>query len=205
MDMYRLFIAVPLPQSLLTRLGDVQHRLEAKVPHRSVRWVRSEGIHLTLKFLGDTPRDRIATIQDALTVVARNAPACEVIVEGLGCFPSPHRPRVLWVGVREPTGRLKVLWKAVEEAMMAIGYEPERHGFSPHLTLGRVQRRISRGDQQQIGEAITGTTVDRLALFSADRFELIRSVLKPTGAEYTTLATFRLGGGQTAAEQEGEG
>jgi 2'-5' RNA ligase len=78
--------------------------------------------------------------------------------------------------------------------MMAIGYKPERHGFSPHLTLGRVRRRTSREDQQQIGEAITGTTVDQLAVFTADRFALIRSVLKPTGAEYTTLATFRLGG-----------
>jgi 2'-5' RNA ligase len=194
MDMYRLFIAVPLPESLLKRLGDVQYRLQGKVPHRSVRWVRAEGVHLTLKFLGDTPRDRIPTIQEALTVVARNAPVCELTVEGLGCFPSPRRPRVVWVGVREPTGRLKALWTAVEEGMMAIGYKPERHGFSPHLTLGRVRRRTSREDQQQIGEAITGTTVDQLAVFTADRFALIRSVLKPTGAEYTTLATFRLGG-----------
>jgi 2'-5' RNA ligase len=194
--MYRLFIAVPLPKFLLKRLGDVQYRVQGKVPHRSVRWVRAEGIHLTLKFLGDTPSDRIPTIQEALTVVARNAPTCELTVEGLGCFPSPRRPRVLWVGVQEPTGRLKALWRAVEEAMMAIGYKPERHGFSPHLTLGRVQRRTSREDQQQIGEAIADTTVGQLAMFTADRFELIRSVLKPTGAEYTTLATFRLGGNQ---------
>jgi 2'-5' RNA ligase len=201
MDMYRLFIAVPLPKSLLKRLVDVQYRLQGKVPHRSVRWVRAEGIHLTLKFLGDTPRDRIPTIQEALTVVARNAPVGELTVESLSCFPSPRRPRVLWVGIQEPTGRLKALWKAVEEAMMVIGYKPERHGFSPHLTLGRVRRRTSREDLQQIGEAIAGTTVDRLAVFDADHFELIRSVLKPTGAEYTTLATFRLGGRQGRAEQ----
>jgi 2'-5' RNA ligase len=201
MDMYRLFIAVPLPGSLLEQLGNVRYRLEGKVPHRSVRWVRTEGIHLTLKFLGDTPTDRIPTIQEALTVVARNAPVCELTVEGLGCFPSPRRVRVLWVGVQEPTGRLKVLWTAVEEAMTAIGYKPERHGFSPHLTLGRVRRKASRGDLQQISEAITGTRVDRLAAFTADRFELIRSVLKPTGAEYTTLETFRLRGGQGRAEQ----
>lgn len=192
MDMYRLFIAVPLPGSLLKRLGDVQYRLQGKVPHRSVRWVKSDGIHLTLKFLGDTPRDKIPTIQEALMVVARNAPSCRLTVEGLGCFPNPRRPRVLWVGVGEPTGRLKALWKAIEEVMAAIGYKPERHGFSPHLTLGRVRRKASRGDLQQIGEAITGTRVDRLAVFQADRFELIRSVLKPTGAEYTTLATFQL-------------
>jgi 2'-5' RNA ligase len=205
MEMYRLFIAIPLPRSLLERLGDVQYRLQGKVPHRSVRWVRPEGIHLTLKFLGDTPRDRIPTIQEALTVVARNAPVCELTVEGLGCFPSPRRPRVLWVGVQEPAGRLKALWRAVEEAMMAIGYKPERHGFSPHLTLGRVRRHTSRGDEHQIGEAVTGTTVDRLAEFAADHFELIRSVLKPTGAEYTTLATFRLGGDQSGRAEQSRG
>jgi 2'-5' RNA ligase len=198
--MVRLFIAVPLPASLLKRLGDVQHRLEGKVPHRSVRWVRAEGIHLTLKFLGDTPVDKIPSIQEALTVVARNAPTCSLSVEGLGCFPNPRRPRVLWVGLQEPTGRLKALWKAIEEVMMAIGYKPERHGFSPHLTLGRVRRNTSREGLEQIGEAITGTTVGRLAEFRADRFALIRSVLKPTGAEYTTLATFELTG-----EEEGHG
>jgi 2'-5' RNA ligase len=156
---------------------------------------------LTLKFLGDTPTDRIPTIKEALTVVARNAPPCELVVQGLGCFPGPRRPRVLWVGVEESTGRLKALWKAVEEVMIAIGYRPERHGFSPHLTLGRVRRRTSREDLREVGEAIAGTRVDRLALFTADRFELIRSVLKPTGAEYTTLGRFQLRGDQVRGEQ----
>jgi 2'-5' RNA ligase len=205
MNMCRLFIAVPLPKSLLKRLGDVQYRLEGKVPHRSVRWVRAEGIHLTLKFLGDTPQDKIPTIQEALTVVARNAPACDLTVSGLGCFPSCRRPRVLWVGVQEPTGRLRALWKAVEEVMISVGYKPERHGFSPHLTLGRVRRQSSRGDLKEIGDAVTGTAADRLAAFSADRFELIRSMLKPTGAEYTTLATFRLQGGQASTDQSRRG
>jgi 2'-5' RNA ligase len=205
MDMYRLFIAIPLPKPLLKRLGDVQYRLQGKVPHRSVRWVGADGIHLTLKFLGDTPTDRISTIQEALSVVARNAPTCELAVERLGCFPSPRRPRVLWVGVQEPTGRLKALWNAVEEVMTAVGYKPERHGFSPHLTVGRVRRQSSPGDLQQIGEAITSTTVGQLAVFTVDRFELIRSVLKPTGAEYTTLATFPLHGGRVPGARGGSG
>jgi 2'-5' RNA ligase len=199
--MYRLFIAIPLLDPVVKRLGDVQYRLQGNVPHRSVRWVKADGIHLTLKFLGGTPTDKIPTIKEALTVVARNAPPCELTVQGLGCYPSPRRPRVLWVGVEEPTGRLKALWKAVEEVMTAIGYKPERHGFSPHLTLGRVRRNTSRGDLQQISEAITGTRVGRLAALPADRFELIRSVLKPTGAQYTTLAAFALHGDELHAKQ----
>lgn len=196
MEKLRIFVAIPLPESLLERLADVQYRLQGKVPHRSVRWVRPEGVHLTLKFLGDTPQDDIPTVQEALAVVARNAPPCTLTAEGLGCFPSPRRPRVLWVGVNEPTGRLQALYRAVEEAMTSLGYKPERHGFTPHLTLGRVRRGSSRNDEKQISEAITGTTVDQLAEFTADRFALIRSDLKPSGAVYTTLATFPLLGGR---------
>lgn len=195
MEKVRAFIAVPLPKSVLERLTDVQHRLKGKVPHRSVRWVRPEGIHLTLKFLGDTPTDKLPTIKEALTVVAQHAPASSLTAGGLGCFPNPRRPRVLWVGVQEPTGRLKAVQEAVEEAMTSLGYKPERHSFTPHLTLGRVHRRTSRSDLKQISDVITGTTVETLAEFPADRFELIRSELKPTGAEYTTLEEFPLQGG----------
>lgn len=197
MDTMRVFVAIPLPESLLHRLSDVQRRLERKVPHKSVRWVRSEAIHLTLKFLGDTPKDRVSTIEEALAVVGRNASPCVLTAAGLGCFPNPRRPRVLWVGVDEPTGRLKVLQPAVEEAMKSVGYRPERLGFTPHLTLGRVRRGTSRRDEEQIAEAVMGTSVGRLGEFTADRFELIRSQLKPTGAEYTTLVTFYLQGGQS--------
>jgi 2'-5' RNA ligase len=195
MEKLRIFIAIPLPERLLTRLSDVQYRLQGKVSHRSVRWVKPEGVHLTLKFLGDTPRDEIPTIEEALTVVARNAPSFTLTAEGLGCFPSPSRPRVLWVGVTEPTGRLKVLYQAVEESMTALGYKPERHGFTPHLTLGRVRRGASRDDRELISAAVTGTQVGELTTFEADRLELIQSELKPSGAEYTTLKAFALAGG----------
>lgn len=197
MQKLRIFVAIPLPESLQHELGDVQHRLQGRLPQGSVRWVSADGIHLTLKFLGDTPRNEIPKVRDALTVVARNAPSVELTAEGLGCFPRPSRPRVLWVGVREPTGRLKVLYQAVEEAMTSLGYRPERHSFTPHLTLGRVRRGTSRRDERRIGEAITDMTVGELATFTAERFELIRSALKPTGAEYTTLETFQLLSGES--------
>jgi len=196
MEKLRIFVAIPLPESLLEKLADVQYRLQGKVPHRSVRWVHPEGVHLTLKFLGDTPKGKIPTVEEALTVVARHGPTCTLTAEGLGCFPSPRRPRVLWVGVSEPTGRLKLLYKAIEEAMTSLGYKPERHGFTPHLTVGRVRRGASREDKELISDAITGTSVGQLAVFNADRFELIRSELKPSGAEYTTLKTFMLRGGE---------
>ena len=195
METIRAFIAIPLPHPLLEKLGALQRQLEKRIPSRSVRWVRAESIHLTLKFLGDTPTDKLPDIKGALAAVARHAPACTFTVGGLGCFPNPRRPRVVWVGVQEPTGRLAALQDAIEEAMAPFGYPPEGRGFTPHLTLGRVRRRTPRSDIAHIGEVATSTMVGVLAEVPADHFALIRSVLKPTGAEYTTLARFPLRGG----------
>jgi 2'-5' RNA ligase len=191
-DKIRAFIAIPLPDLLLNKLADLQRELEGQIPPRSVRWVRTEGIHLTLKFLGDTSTEKLPEIKQALAAVARYAPASAFTVGELGCFPNPRRPRVVWVGVQEPTGRLAVLQDAIEEVMAPFGYPPEGRGFTPHLTLGRVHRKASRSDAARVGEVVTGTTVETLARLPADHFALIRSVLKPSGAEYTALEEFVL-------------
>jgi len=195
METIRAFIAIPLPQLLLSKLAALQQQLEQQIPPRSVRWVRAEGIHLTLRFLGDTSTDKVPDIKQALAAVARHAPACRFSVEGLGCFPNSRRPRVVWVGVKEPTGWLEVLQDAIEEAMTHFGYSRERRAFKPHLTLGRVHRRASRSDAAQLGEVVAGTTVGLLAEVPVEQFALIRSVLKPAGAEYTALEEFPLRGG----------
>jgi 2'-5' RNA ligase len=199
MDTIRAFIAIPLPQSLLERLSMLQQRLEKHMPHRGVRWARSEGIHLTLKFLGDTPTGKLPDIKQALSVVARHTPTCTFTAEGLGCFPNLRRPRVIWVGIQEPTGTLVALRDAIEEVVAPLGYPPEGRKFTPHLTLGRIRRRTSRGDAARIGEVVTNwvgrmdnTSVETLAEVTVEHFALIRSVLKPTGAEYTTLESFPL-------------
>ena len=188
----RAFIAIPLPADLLAQISRLQRKLEIDVPPRSVRWVNTSGIHLTLKFLGDTPVEKLPMIKAALAAVARNAPACPFTVSELGCFPNTRRPRVIWVGVQEPTGRMAALQAAIEEAMEALEYEPDRRGFTPHLTLGRVHRKASSRDKAGIGEVIEAREVGPLGEAPGDRFELIQSVLKPTGAEYTTLETFVL-------------
>jgi 2'-5' RNA ligase len=195
METMRAFIAIPLPHPLLEKLAALQHQLERRVPPRSVRWVRPEGVHLTLKFLGDTLTEKLPGIKQALAAVARHAPACPFTVEELGCFPNPRRPRVVWVGVQEPTGRLAALQDAIEEVMVPFGHEPEGRGFTPHLTLGRIRRRTPRSDAARVGEVVASTEVGLLAEVPADHFALIRSVLKPAGAEYTTLEEFPLRGG----------
>jgi 2'-5' RNA ligase len=192
METIRAFIAIPLPHPLLEKLAALQRQLEGRVPPGSVRWTRAEGIHLTLKFLGDTPTEKLPDIKRALTAVGRHVPACTFTVGGLGCFPNPRRPRVVWVGVQEPTGRLAALQDGIEEVMAPFGYPPEGRGFTPHLTLGRVRRRTPRSEVARVGEVVTTATAELLAEVPAGYFALIRSVLKPTGAEYTTLEEFPL-------------
>ncbi len=194
MEPLRLFIAIPLPEPLLRQMAQVQRALEKQMPAGSVRWVNPEGIHLTLKFLGDTPEGKVPAIRDALAAVARRAVPCTFTVGDLGCFPNLRRPRVVWVGVQEPGGQLQALQEAVESAMVSLGYPREGRKFSPHLTLGRVRDSVPSRDAARIGEVVGATALGTLGEVRADSFALIRSVLKPTGAEYTPLAEFRLEG-----------
>jgi len=189
----RTFIAIPLPEALLAELAQAQRQLEQRVPPRSVRWVRPEGIHLTLKFLGDTRQEKLEPICAALTAVASTVPRSSFTVTGAGCFPNLRRPRVIWVGITEPAGWLVDLQDRVEAALAPLGYPPEGRRFTPHLTLGRVQRHVGTGDLARIGEAVEAAKVGLLGAVIADRFALIRSVLRPTGAEYNILTEFKLG------------
>jgi len=192
MSTIRAFIAIPLPGPILDQLARVQRKLEGQVPPRSIRWVKRSGIHLTLKFLGDVPRGNLVEMEKALREAARSVATCTYTVEGLGCFPTCDRPRVIWVGVVEPSGRLGALQDAVEEAMAPFGFEPERRGFTAHLTLGRVARHASRRDAASVGERISRTHIGALGKAVADRFYLIQSTLKPSGAEYARLVEFKL-------------
>ncbi len=193
METIRTFIAIVLPEPLIRQLAQVQRQLERNAPPESVRWVNPEGIHLTLKFLGDTPVAKLEAIRAALMEAASRAAPCTFFVGGLGCFPNARRPRVIWVGVQPAGGELAALQRAVEVAMQPLGFPPEGREFTPHLTLGRVRDRVSPTDLSRLGALISSTEVGTLGEVTARRFALIRSVLKPTGAEYTPLAEFPLG------------
>ena len=192
MDTVRTFAAIELPAPILARLEELQARIKEDVPPGLVRWVRPEGIHLTLKFLGDVPVARIEALASALQEACAPHGGFAVRIAGLGCFPNLRRPRVIWVGVEEPSEALVRLQRDVERALTPLGHPPERRAFSPHLTLGRVQRRASRDDAARIGEVVATTDPGTMGEVPITQFALIRSVLKPTGAEYTTLAEFPL-------------
>jgi 2'-5' RNA ligase len=195
LETMRTFIAVPLTDDLTKDLGTVQGQLRRDVPERAVRWVKPSSIHLTLFFLGDILLDRADPVKEALSVIARHMPPFEFQAGGVGVFPNLRRPRVIWVGVKDPMSGLALLHDTINEAMENLGFKPDTRRFSPHLTLGRVRRRAGRRDVQAVGDAVGHTEVGHLATVPVKEVIFFKSVLKPTGAEYSRLATLKLRGG----------
>jgi 2'-5' RNA ligase len=192
-ETYRTFVALPLSPALHDRLTRLQQELIRTCPPQSVKWVKPEGIHLTLFFLGEIPRPQVEPIQAALEKVAAAAQPFTFAAKGTGTFPNLHRPRVIWAGLDEPTGQLRRLHAAVSAALSALGYQPEEREFSPHLTLGRVDRDVPPQALERIGAAVQKVQATDLGTEPAAELTFFRSQLKPAGAEYTPLATFRLG------------
>ena len=183
----RTFIANELSEDLLEALGLLQDRLRSQMPRGTVRWVRPEGIHLTLKFLGDTPVDQVDQVKAALAEAAAKVGPFRVTARGLGCFPNTRRPRVIWVGLEEPTGALRRLRDAVEAHVAPLGFPTEGRSFNPHLTLGRVQRGASSSEVREIGQRVAASSTGLVAEMVVLAVSYIKSDLRPSGAVYTTL------------------
>jgi 2'-5' RNA ligase len=166
------------------------------MPPGSVRWVEPEGIHLTLKFLGDTPRARISEIKVAIERACVGFAPFEFEVEGRGCFPNTRRPRVVWVAVRDKGQVLARLNTAVEREVAPLGWPTEERAFSPHLTLGRVTRNADSRSEAAIGQIIERSVVEQIGLQRVTAVKLIMSDLRPSGAVYNGLASVELAGEQ---------
>jgi 2'-5' RNA ligase len=195
MTTLRTFIAIELDRELKDQLRRIQDQLRAQGVIRSVRWVQPDGIHLTLKFLGDTPMDKVEEVKAALSRAAAKVAPFSFSISGLGCFPNVRQPRVVWVGLQELTGTLVRLRDAVEAEVAPLGFPTEGRPFSPHLTLGRVQRDSSKSEVRRIGEVVAASAVGAVGEMTAKSVCFIKSDLKPGGAVYSTLfeAELKLG------------
>lgn len=193
-EILRTFIAIELEEPLRLAIARVQGEFKRQTPPGSVKWVAPEGIHLTLKFLGDTPAGRLDEIEAALTAACAGFAPFEFTVEGRGCFPNFRRPRVVWVAVRDKAGTLALLRAAVERYVAPLGWPTEERGFSPHLTLGRVSKGAKPVEEAAVGQMVENSVVEQIGAQQVTAVSLIRSDLRPTGAVYTTLTSVRLEG-----------
>lgn len=188
----RLFIAIELTAEVHAALVAVQADLCRRLPPKAVRWTNPEGIHLTLKFLGDTPADKVAAIAQAMTAAAHAFTPFSFTVAGFGCFPNPRRANVLWAGVPQAPKELAGVQRATDLQLTRLGYDKEARPFSPHLTLGRVNQSISSADREKLASVITQTEVGTLGVVPVDCVILFQSDLRPGGAVYKALAIAKL-------------
>lgn len=153
-------------------------------------WASIESIHLTLKFLGEVDEARAAELAEALERATFGIAPIGLEVEGVGAFPDPARPRVVWAGVKA-SPELARLQGRVEEEMSALGFEREPRPFTPHLTLCRIK---SPADSRALGRLIAQIEPRLSAAFRAASVVLFKSVLRPTGAEHMPLREIALRG-----------
>ncbi|OGP92783.1 MAG: 2'-5' RNA ligase [Deltaproteobacteria bacterium RBG_16_54_18] len=185
--LWRLFFAVELSQEIQAGVRRIQQGLKERAP--GVRWVRPEGIHLTLRFLGEVAPERI---EDIWSRVARGVQTIDSFtfgVRGCGGFPIAKKPRVIWIGIQDPSGSLKAMQAKVETGVVEFGFPREERGYNPHLTLGRLHPGKGQG---MIAQAIEATRAADLGEMEVREVCLFRSQLKPTGAEYTKLKVIPL-------------
>ena len=175
------FIALDLPHAVKASLEDVIHRLRPSVS--GVRWVRSQNLHLTLRFLGNVDVDRLDAVAAAIRLAGSDVGAVRLALNEVGAFPRVDRARVIWVGLIGDLERLSRLQQSIEGSLEEEGFEREARPFRPHLTIGRV-----RSEQASLAD-LPGLPQTE---FELDSLSLIRSDLAPGGARYTSLETVRL-------------
>lgn len=191
-DTYRLFIAVDLSDEAREAIRAAQSKLLRGLPHKTLRATKIEGVHVTLKFLGDVPVKQVEAVSAGLTRAAAGHRPFDLALNGAGCFPNTRRPRVAWIGLDGGMDQLGALRDAVEEHIAPLGYPTEDRPFSPHVTLGRVERGASIEGMRAVGRGIEGLNVPDVR-WAVDEVHLIRSDLKPGGAVYTTVRDAALG------------
>ena len=185
MSLLRAFIAVELPIEIRQAACAATSKLRKEIGEL-VRWVPLENMHLTLKFLGDVAPSNMDMLSQMLRAETELFNCFDLHLNGLGSFPSPKRPRLIYIGIQAPAA-LESLHRGIESASRRLGYESEERGFSPHLTLGRVKQNVTATEQQVIRRALEQTKIDSLGTARVDSVQLFKSDLKPTGSVYTQL------------------
>ena len=189
----RLFFAVPVPDDARLRIGELIDEVQASVGDGTarIRWVRIDGLHLTLRFLGPTPEGRRAPLEAAAEKIGGVTAPFEVGLGGGGAFPSIARPRSLWVGVGQGAEQLAELAQRLTAAAGECGLVLDTRPFTPHLTIARTDG-VRLGPTAALTLAHAAEALD--IRFEVDRFTLFRSLLGGGPARYEPLHEARLGG-----------
>lgn len=190
----RAFIAIELPAEARELMAGVQSTLRRSPAASWVRWVEPEGIHLTLKFLGNIDADQVDAVAAAVEASSAGLASFSLAMGELGMFPRPTAPRVVWMGVSGHLDRLGQLQMTIERGLGSLGFTSESRLFTPHLTLGRVREGAPSDVLRTLGQLVTRIRPPGSVTIPVSQVTLFRSRLTPGGAIYTPLAKVALRG-----------
>lgn len=192
-EQIRSFIAIELPGDLKAGLLRLQSEMKSS-GYTFVKWVAPEGIHLTLKFLGNVPAGKVAEITKALVKASEGITPFQLATTGLGVFPNLNRPNVFWLGVGGDMEKLTALQKRIDDMLEPKGFPREKRAFTPHLTLARIRETASPQNRRDFGELVSKTNFDSTYKIEVSSINLMRSQLLPGGAVYSRLSQAKLSG-----------
>jgi 2'-5' RNA ligase len=181
----RTFIAIDLPEAIRAEIFRVMESLRPAAPR--LRWSRPEGLHITLKFIGEIPPANVEQVKQLLTTLPPTGPF-QISIRQSGFFPNPRRPRVFWLGV-ETGAELAALARRIDRALAAIGVAPETRDYNAHLTLARIDLPASL---ERLPEALRRAGRIDMGSFVAEDYFLYESKLAKGGSIYTKLHRFAL-------------
>lgn len=185
--MIRAFIAITPPTTLQQTMAEVRQVFQhLPLPWR---WVTPDHIHLTLRFLGNVPDESVPSLQQAMEQAAQGQTAFPLRARALGCFPHPTRPRVLWIGLDDPSQALGRLNERLITALTPLGFPPEDRPFHPHLTLARAQNRMPAS---QLFPMLQTYQNKDFGEFLVTQLYLVQSQLQRGGALHTILRSVTL-------------
>lgn len=183
----RTFIAIELEPKIQEELARLQERFKAVAPE--VKWVAPRNIHLTLKFLGNVTASQVEEVKKILTEVSAKFKGFELTLRGIGAFPKPEYPKVVWAGVDEEKERLVQIAELLEKSLERVGFPREARAFSPHLTLGRIKFLKDRRGFASLINSLDFKAQNRVQV---GRITLMKSTLTPKGPIYTPLFQAKL-------------
>ena len=181
---WRVFVAIELPAGVRRKLTDHIDRLRDSVPDARASWIREENLHLTLKFLGDTPVTKVEVLARATQCAASKVEPFDIVVGGCGAFPPRGQPRVLWIGIDDPSTELTELQQELEAECATAGFPREPRPFHPHLTIARIRK---PHDSRQLAVVHQEMGFDAETVRAAE-LVVIRSELRNEGSRHTMIS-----------------
>lgn len=212
----RAFIAIELPIAIKDALSKIQDKLKIELltplsseilarsartlnsrtgmdnGRESISWIKSQNLHLTLKFLGDISSEQLIQIKQIITEITKTTSGFKIKLKALEVFPNAHAPRIIWIGANQPPSELKQLAEQLETRLSALEIPRQQQSFRAHITIGRIKSRLIPSDLKKAFDKIEKDIINTSWEFECGRITLFESTLGPGGPTYTVLEKFKI-------------